>query len=730
MNKFIGPMMPVVQPKKQGIFGKIGGFLSKSVTDVVQSFAKVGSGGLNIASSLIESPLALIDKRLSFNPIKNLQNRTQDQLDNGINYIRGINKLTGLNIAGRETGGFGQIANNKMVNMGDAFNVATSVLGPQINAGMSAIARPFAAAAVERMGLSASGMTLGQIMKPGVMSAISNVLGRKATTLAPQVLMPRAPINVPKTPGTGLELFRPSLSPQVVSREALRDAERVVTESFEMYKVGLENVGFGLPRGNGGFNLPSNFRNIDLNPYDISGLSEFSEEGQKVAKDWIAAHMAYKAEGGSANNLIDALLYAGKRGDVSSLLKFNNYAKSGKNILQQGKKSEFYNHPLENLLKEVKYGGLESLTLDDLFLVHETQFAPPFDGAGNIILKPAADYKTIFPNDDGIGTKELIRDTIHMSINHVVQGHMQRPNIENAHYIVSKLRDVIDANPGALDSLYPVDTWFTPKPGGGLKIPSGSFETFMGGSSPKQKVQDSMNSLSQLGKLSGKALFRGGEHGSNTAGADQLVRIFGRDLNVGYGGHFNTPAWENQFTYNKGLYNVANSFTPQRLAGLNDNAISRLFSRRNAFSGVKTETEWLQGFKEGGYMPKFKKGGYLKFKEGGEVPSILHGGEYVLNAGAVKKYGLAHIEAMNQMRFNVPQPGFSVPQSSFSGNLAGGMTTSTQNVNIYVDNFIGEPEWFNSMMKDYNTTVLPRNQKAAGLENRVITTYSGLNRGN
>lgn len=129
-------------------------------------------------------------------------------------------------------------------------------------------------------------------------------------------------------------------------------------------------------------------------------------------------------------------------------------------------------------------------------------------------------------------------------------------------------------------------------------------------------------------------------------------------------------------------------------------------------------------------IPRFKKGGYLNFKEGGEVPSILHGGEYVLNAGAVKKYGIAHIEAMNKMRFNVPQPGFSVPQSSFSGSLAGGMSTSTQNVNIYVDNFIGEPEWFNSMMKDYNTTVLPRNQKAAGLESRVISTYSGLNRGN
>ena len=111
------------------------------------------------------------------------------------------------------------------------------------------------------------------------------------------------------------------------------------------------------------------------------------------------------------------------------------------------------------------------------------------------------------------------------------------------------------------------------------------------------------------------------------------------------------------------------------------------------------------------------------------MPSILHGGEYVLNAAAVKKYGLAHLEAMNQMRFKVPSAGFSVPQSTYSGSMAGGMTTSTQNVNIYVDNFIGEPEWFNSMMKDYNTKILPKNQKAAGLESRVISTYNGLNRG-
>lgn len=157
---------------------------------------------------------------------------------------------------------------------------------------------------------------------------------------------------------------------------------------------------------------------------------------------------------------------------------------------------------------------------------------------------------------------------------------------------------------------------------------------------------------------------------------------------------------------------IPNTFTQQEALNYVDSIVRRSVTR---FGGPK--------------VPRFEKGGYLKFKEGGEVPSILHGGEYVLNAAAVKKYGLAHLEAMNQMRFKVPSAGFSVPQSTYSGSMAGGMTTSTQNVNIYVDNFIGEPEWFNSMMKDYNTKILPKNQKAAGLESRVISTYNGLNRG-
>ena len=53
----------------------------------------------------------------------------------------------------------------------------------------------------------------------------------------------------------------------------------------------------------------------------------------------------------------------------------------------------------------------------------------------------------------------------------------------------------------------------------------------------------------------------------------------------------------------------------------------------------------------------------------------------------------------------------------------------TSTVNIIVDNFIGEDQWFNELIKKYNMNVVPRNQKSAGLEGRVLTSYSGLSRG-
>jgi hypothetical protein len=129
------------------------------------------------------------------------------------------------------------------------------------------------------------------------------------------------------------------------------------------------------------------------------------------------------------------------------------------------------------------------------------------------------------------------------------------------------------------------------------------------------------------------------------------------------------------------------------------------------------------------YYPGYKDGGYVSGLLEQGIPAMLHGGEYVLNAKSVAKIGVPQLEAMNAMRFAAPNVSYNTPKPQISNYPTGSVSSSTSNVNIYVDNFIGEPEWFKSMMSQYNTKILPAKQKSAGLENRVISTYTGLNGG-
>ena len=182
-----------------------------------------------------------------------------------------------------------------------------------------------------------------------------------------------------------------------------------------------------------------------------------------------------------------------------------------------------------------------------------------------------------------------------------------------------------------------------------------------------------------------------------------------------------------------------------------------------ARAGVATRTA-RQGFETGGYIPAPESQG---------VPALLHGGEYVLNAKAVKRIGVfalekinnnimpkfkkggyvsgtasvnntpsfkkgGYVPKMNSMPVplifnggisairNINNAKFTAPSGSpsYSGS---GQTTSVSTVNINVDTFIGEEEWFKGMMKDYNINILPRMQKNAGNETRSFTTYNGLN---
>jgi hypothetical protein len=171
----------------------------------------------------------------------------------------------------------------------------------------------------------------------------------------------------------------------------------------------------------------------------------------------------------------------------------------------------------------------------------------------------------------------------------------------------------------------------------------------------------------------------------------------------------------------------------------------------------------------------FETGGYIPAPESQGVPALLHGGEYVLNAKAVKRIGVFALEKINNNMMpkfkkggyvsgtgsvnNTPsfKKGGYVPKMNsmpvpliFNGGISAirninnakftapsgspsysgsGQTSSVSTVNINVDTFIGEEEWFKGMMKDYNINILPRMQKNAGNETRSFTTYNGINQG-
>jgi phage-related protein len=146
------------------------------------------------------------------------------------------------------------------------------------------------------------------------------------------------------------------------------------------------------------------------------------------------------------------------------------------------------------------------------------------------------------------------------------------------------------------------------------------------------------------------------------------------------------------------------------------------------FSNVGVQKKFMGGMIKkaaGGVVPGYSTEG---------VPAILHGGEYVISSKAVQNLGLGLLTQINGLKHGVPSFNVPKPQMPSASGMNMNVTShsqseTTQNYNFYVDNFIGEDQWFESMMKDYNIKVVPNNQKAAGLESRVVRTYNGINRG-
>lgn len=168
--------------------------------------------------------------------------------------------------------------------------------------------------------------------------------------------------------------------------------------------------------------------------------------------------------------------------------------------------------------------------------------------------------------------------------------------------------------------------------------------------------------------------------------------------------------------------------TKYKVASGSGNLGPRTAEGLGLFSKVGVQKKFMGGMIKravGGIVPGFSTEG---------VPAILHGGEYVISSKAVQNLGLGLLTQLNGLKHGVPSFNVPKPQMPNASGMNMNVTShssseTTQNYNFYVDNFIGEDQWFESMMKDYNIKVVPNNQKAAGLESRVVRTYNGINRG-
>lgn len=127
----------------------------------------------------------------------------------------------------------------------------------------------------------------------------------------------------------------------------------------------------------------------------------------------------------------------------------------------------------------------------------------------------------------------------------------------------------------------------------------------------------------------------------------------------------------------------------------------------------------LQKRVENNPVPALAMGGMVKRRMGGMLAQIGEG-----------QYDEAVIPLPQGMsEFVKSFKSAQAAPSNYSGmsvnitNNSAAAVPQAVSTNIYVDNFIGEPAWFESMMKEYGVKVAPKNQQAYGTINRKVTSY-------
>lgn len=279
---------------------------------------------------------------------------------------------------------------------------------------------------------------------------------------------------------------------------------------------------------------------IPISPFDITGLSRQSEEGQQIANDFAhalaATEQASDASGIAAGthnaSQVSALLYSGSRGDETAMAEFQKMVEIGrqrtavsKEALTQLPSSTSPGGPLvdpfiktpkndadtiDAAIEHAKKIGFhaDDVTQTDtssLFLFHEkpvNRGAFEFDADGNLLIRPAGDFQM---TETGLqNTREvaqsagfedvaadltfedrearILRRTIHLGLQGPVDdvinnaGMVTGRVVPTANAAMFRLDDAVEYNPGALENLAPYDVFMTPAPGKPLMIPKGKFK--------------------------------------------------------------------------------------------------------------------------------------------------------------------------------------------------------------------------------------------------------------
>jgi len=328
----------------------------------------------------------------------------------------------------------------------------------------------------------------------------SAVVGSKSTTRIGSVSS--KPVAYTKTPVFGRPNDNPTLPGFGYPDESFgtRQLHRPV------YEINGKKIMFG-PRtwGRTELNFDDDVEVIPVDPYAITGLDPLSPEGKEMAllffsavighNEWLSDKEGRASEGNSG--LVPALLYAASRGDDEARRELERLAQRGDELMAETQ-AKFRQETVRNIGGEpssidwtqkpdvmVRVGKDENglpirrpMGIDDIFIVHQTSYEPEIDEDGNTVLRPTGDFEQNHleqdkPSEDQSGINpHYDRSTIHFATNAVVSGHGARPTPSGKTYaIIVPLRDVLDANPGALENLLVVDTWFSPPIGEGLKIP-------------------------------------------------------------------------------------------------------------------------------------------------------------------------------------------------------------------------------------------------------------------